>query len=123
MIRRGDAKAKRVRGMIRALDRYISGTQLGITLSSLALGWVGEPAVARTIEGAFAFLPGALATVLTHGVASAVAFAIITFLHIVLGELAPRAVALLFPEITSRWLAAPLIAFTVVTNPFIWLLK
>jgi len=123
MIRRGDAKAKRVRSVILALDRYISGTQLGITVTSLGLGWVGEPAVARTIEGVFAMLPAAAAAVLTHGIASAIAFAIITFLHIVLGELAPRAVALLYPELTSRWLAAPLIAFTVVTNPFIWLLK
>ncbi len=123
MIRRGDAKAKRVRSMIRALDRYISGTQLGITLASLGLGWVGEPAIARTLQGAFAILPAAAAAVLTHGLASAVAFAIITFLHIVLGELTPRAVALVHPEITSRWLAAPLIAFTVATNPFIWLLK
>lgn len=123
MIRRGDAKAKRVRSVIRALDRYISGTQLGITLSSLGLGWVGEPAIARTIEGAFAMLPAAAAAVLTHGLASAVAFAILTFLHIVLGELTPRAVALLYPERTSRWVVAPLIAFTVATNPFIWLLK
>jgi CBS domain containing-hemolysin-like protein len=123
MIRRGDAKAKRVRSVIRALDRYISGTQLGITLTSLGLGWVGEPAIARTLEGLFAALPGPAAVVLTHGIASAVAFAIITFLHIVLGELTPRAVALLYPEATSRWVAAPLIAFTVVTNPFIWLLK
>lgn len=123
MIRRGDAKAKRVRTVIRALDRYISGTQLGITLSSLGLGWVGEPAIARTIETAFAMLPAAAAAVLTHGIASAVAFAIITFLHIVLGELTPRAVALLYPEATSRWVVAPLMAFTVVTNPFIWLLK
>jgi len=123
MIRRGDAKAKRVRSIILALDRYISGTQLGITLTSLGLGWVGEPAIAHTLEGAFALLPSAAAVLLTHGIASAVAFAIITFLHIVLGELTPRAFALLYPETTSRWLAAPLIAFTVATNPFIWLLK
>jgi CBS domain containing-hemolysin-like protein len=123
MIRRGDAKAKRVRSIILALDRYISGTQLGITLTSLGLGWVGEPAIARTLEGAFTLLPAPAALLLTHGIASAVAFAIITFLHIVLGELTPRAYALLYPEETSRWLAAPLIAFTVATNPFIWLLK
>ena len=123
MIRRGDAKARRVRSVILALDRYISGTQLGITLSSLGLGWVGEPAIAATLRGAFAALPAPLDAVLTHGMASAVAFAIITFLHIVLGELTPRAVALLYPEDTGRWLAMPLIAFTVATNPFIWVLK
>jgi CBS domain containing-hemolysin-like protein len=123
MIRRGDAKAKRVRTVILALDRYISATQLGITAASLGLGWVGEPAIAGTISELFAVLPAPLDTILTHGVASATAFAIITFLHIVLGELAPRAVALLYPEATSRWLVAPLMAFTVATNPFIWFLK
>jgi CBS domain containing-hemolysin-like protein len=123
MIRRGDGKAKLVRRAIVSLDRYIGATQLGITLASLGLGWVGEPAVARTIEAAFAGLPEPFATVVTHGVAGAIAFAIITFLHIVLGELAPKALALLHPEQTSRWVAAPLIVFTVATNPFIWALN
>jgi CBS domain containing-hemolysin-like protein len=122
MIRRGDAKAKLARHAILALDRYISGTQLGITLASLGLGWVGEPAIAAVIERLFAPL-GPLAPIATHGVAGTVAFLCITFLHIVLGELTPRALALLYPETTSRWLAGPLIAFTVATNPFIWLLK
>jgi len=123
MIRRGDAKAKLARRVILALDRYISATQLGITLASLGLGWVGEPAIARTLMGLFATLPAPYDALITHGMASAIAFACITFLHIVLGELAPRALALIYPERTSRWVAAPLIAFTVVTNPFIWLLK
>lgn len=123
MIRRGDTKAKLARRAILALDRYISGTQLGITLASLGLGWVGEPAVAGTIEILFARLPAPLDVVLTHGVASTVAFLGITFLHIVLGELTPRALALLYPEEVATWVAGPLITFTVVTNPFIWLLK
>jgi CBS domain containing-hemolysin-like protein len=123
MIRRGDTKAKLARRAILALDRYISGTQLGITLASLGLGWVGEPAVAGTIEVLFARLPAPLDIVLTHGVASTVAFLGITFLHIVLGELTPRALALLYPEEVATWIAAPLIGFTVVTNPFIWFLK
>lgn len=123
MIRRGDAKAKLARRALLALDRSISGTQLGITLASLGLGWVGEPAIAHTIEGLFAALPGPLALVATHGVAVTLAFLLITFLDVVLGELAPKAIALLYPERTSRWLAGPLIAFTVATNPFIWVLK
>jgi CBS domain containing-hemolysin-like protein len=122
MIRRGDGKAKLARRAVLALDRYISGTQLGITLASLGLGWIGEPAIATAIQRGFAPL-GPLAPIATHGVAGTVAFMCITFLHIVLGELTPRALALLYPETTSRWLAGPLIAFTVVTNPFIWLLK
>ena len=123
MIRRGDAKAKLVRRAFLSLDRSIAGTQLGITAASLGLGWAGEPAVAHTIAAAFAGLPHPLALVLTHGAAAVLAFALITFLQIVLGELTPRAVALLYPEATSRWLAGPLIAWTVATNPFIWLVK
>lgn len=123
MIRRGDAKAKLARRAIQHLDRYISATQLGITLASLGLGWIGEPAVARTIEGAFAGLPEPWNVVAAHSVASTVAFALITFLHIVLGELTPKALALLYPELTSRWVAGPLILFTYATNPFIWALN
>jgi CBS domain containing-hemolysin-like protein len=123
MIRRGDAKAKLARRALLAIDRSISGTQLGITLASLGLGWVGEPAIARTLERLFAPLPAALAPLATHGVAGTLAFLFITFLHIVLGELTPKAVALLYPERTSSWVAAPLLAFTVATNPFIWLLR
>jgi CBS domain containing-hemolysin-like protein len=123
MIRRGDAKAKLARRAVTALDRYISGTQLGITLASLGLGWIGEPAVASTLEALFGGLGPPLSGIATHGAATAIAFLGITFLHIVLGELTPRALALLYPEQTSAWLAGPLIAFTVATNPFIWLLK
>jgi len=123
MIRRGDAKAKLARRAILALDRYISGTQLGITLTSLGLGWVGETTVAAALQRAFGGLPAPFDAILTHGVATTVAFMAITFLHIVLGELSPRALALLYPERVARWVAGPLIAFTTVTNPFIWLLK
>src|SRR5215210_7308055 len=111
MARAGDRKARLARRAVQSLDRYISATQLGITLASLGLGWIGEPALAGLIGGTFAALPDPLDAVATHGVASAIAFAIITVLHIVLGELVPKAVALLFPETVSSWLAAPLIGF------------
>lgn len=123
MAQTGDRKARAARKVIRSIDRYISGTQLGITVASLGLGWIGEPAVASTLENAFGILPAPLDAIATHGVAIVVAFLFITFLHIVLGELAPKAVALMHPEATSRWLAAPLIAFTTATNPFIWVLN
>ncbi|HEX7336823.1 MAG TPA: hemolysin family protein [Gemmatimonadales bacterium] len=114
MARAGDRKARLARRAVQHLDRYISATQLGITLASLGLGWIGEPALAGLIEGAFRWMPGALASIATHGVASAIAFIIITILHIILGELVPKAVALLFPEQTSAWLAAPLMGFAWV---------
>lgn len=106
----GDGKARLARKAVQSLDRYISATQLGITLASLGLGWIGEPALASVVSGGFAWLPERAATILTHGVASAVAFAIITVLHIVLGELMPKALAIRHPEETSRWVAGPLIA-------------
>jgi CBS domain containing-hemolysin-like protein len=123
LVRRGDAKAKLANRALQSLDRYISGTQLGITVASLGLGWIGEPAVAGAIGSLFHDLPAPFNVMATHAVAGTIAFLIITFLHIVLGELAPKALALLHPEETSRWVAAPLILFTEATNPFIWLLN
>ncbi len=121
--RRGDLKAKLALKAIQSIDRYISATQLGITVASLGLGWIGEPAVAGAISAIFHDLPAPFDAIATHTVASIIAFLIITFLHIVLGELAPKALALLHPEATSRWVAAPLMGFTVATNPFIWVLN
>jgi CBS domain containing-hemolysin-like protein len=111
MIRRGDKKAAVAKKAISSLDRYISATQLGITLASLGLGWIGEPALAGLIETMFSWLPATLATLASHTVAVAVAFAIITALHIILGELVPKALALLYPESVSRWVAGPLVVF------------
>ena len=116
MGRGGDRKARLARRAVQSLDRYISATQLGITLASLGLGWIGEPALAGLIEGGFRWLPGTLATIATHGVASAIAFIIITILHIILGELVPKAVALLYPEEVSAWLAAPLMGFAWIMS-------
>jgi CBS domain containing-hemolysin-like protein len=123
MVRRGDSKARVARQAIQSLYRSISATQLGITLASLALGWIGEPALAGLFRHAFASLPAPLDAIASHGVAAATAFIAITFLHIVLGELAPKALALRHPEQTSRWVAGPLFLFATATNPFIWLLN
>ena len=111
MARSGDRKARLARRAVQSLDRYISATQLGITLASLGLGWIGEPALAGLIENGFSWLPSSVATIATHGVASAIAFMIITVLHIILGELVPKAISLLYPEVVSTWLAAPLMGF------------
>ncbi len=123
MIRGGDGKARVVKKALESLDRYISGTQLGITAASLGLGWIGEPTIAGTLEHVFAGLPRPFDAIATHGVAAGIAFGVITFLHVVLGELIPKGLALMHPEQTSRWVTPPLILFTVVTNPFIWLLN
>ena len=114
MARSGDGKARLARRAVQSLARYISATQLGITLASLGLGWIGEPALAGLIRGGFAWLPAPLSSIATHGVASAIAFVIITMLHITLGELVPKAVALVRPEDVSRWVIVPLIGFAWV---------
>ncbi|HEY7490535.1 MAG TPA: hemolysin family protein, partial [Candidatus Tectomicrobia bacterium] len=105
------------------LDDCISATQLGITLASLALGWIGEVTLATLLVYIFADLPAPFAALATHTVAGTLAFAGITFLHIVLGELTPKSLALLHPERISRWVAPPLLVFTDVFWPAIWLLN
>jgi CBS domain containing-hemolysin-like protein len=119
----GDRKASLALRAMTHLDDYISGTQLGITLASLALGWIGEATLATLFIHIFHGLPPPFARLATHTVAGTIAFACITFLHIVLGELAPKSLALLHPEHLSRWVTQPLMVFTYVFWPAIWLLN
>ncbi len=123
MIRRGDGKAKLARRAVLSLNRMISATQLGITAASLGLGWLGEPAVAQLLRGVFEFLPSPADRMAEHGFASLLAFVAITFLHITLGELTPKALGLVWPERVAGWTAGPLLFFSYATNPFIWLLN
>lgn len=120
---RGKRGAQIALHAIRHLDRYISGTQLGITLASLALGWFGEETLAAVLMQVFEGLPAPWDVVAGHGVAATTAFVGITFLHIVLGELAPKSLALLFPERVGLWVAGGLVVFSRVLAPFIWLLN
>lgn len=96
------------------LDQYIAACQFGITLASLALGWVGEPAIAHIFLGFFSGIDDATAIVSAHTLASGISFALITSMHIVLGELAPKGVALQRPEVTALWVSRPMTIFTVV---------
>ena len=112
-----------VRDAIEKLDDSIAATQLGITFSSLALGWLGEPALAHLVHPMFEALPGDWSYALTHGAAVVLAFMIITFLHVVLGELAPKAIALERAEDVALVVAAPLLVFGRVFRPFIHLMN
>ena len=124
MASEGDRGAKAAQQAIRQLDRYLSGTQLGITLASLGLGWIGEPALAGMVDSALALVGVHAPAGAAHTVAGVVtAFLIITFLHIVFGELAPKSLALFRPEGVSRWVARPLMLFGRAMTPFIWSLN
>lgn len=116
----GSLRAKMARKLTKRLDAYLSATQLGITLASLALGWIGEPAFHHLIEP---FMRKYGAEAYAKSVSATVAFVIISILHIVLGELAPKSIAIQKPVGTSLWVAHLLHAFYVVTYPAIWLLN
>jgi CBS domain containing-hemolysin-like protein len=104
-------------------DSYIAATQLGITMASIGLGWIGEPALASLIEPAMIMLPAGMATATAHSMAVIAAFAVITGLHIVLGELAPKTVALERAETTALWVVKPTELFMRVFWPFIRVLN
>ena len=123
LIAEGSRMAVTVRRALADPEAYIAATQLGITMASLGLGWIGEPALASMFEPAFSFLPAGLSAAGAHSVAVAIAFAIITALHIVLGELAPKSIALQHAEKTSLYVAKPTELFLKTCRPFIWLLN
>jgi len=121
-VQAGQRRAKVARHMIRHLDRYLSATQLGITLASLGLGWVGEPAFAWLVGPLVRPFAGGNPDII-HSASLTISFLVITMLHIVLGELAPKWVAIGKSEGTALWVALPLFLFFKVTYPAIWLLN
>ena len=118
----GQRRAKLVRHMIRHLDAYLSATQLGITLASLALGWIGEPAFAWIIHPLIAPVVGHNPQLL-HSITVTMSFLVITILHIVLGEQAPKTVAIRKAEGTAMLVSFPLYFFYKATYPAIWVLN
>jgi len=123
MVRRGDRKARTVRKALHDLYRQLSAAQLGITVASILLGYVAEDTVAHLFRDWFLALPQSLDFLTRGGIASVTAVAVISFLHVVFGEQAPKAWAITHPEATSRWVAAPLILFSWITRPFTELLN
>lgn len=119
LVNAGRHNASALKRAVDNLDANLAATQLGITISSLALGWVGEPALAHLIEPLLSALPGPLATVGSHAFAVAISFIIITTLHIVLGELAPKSLALQRSETTALWVVRPLGLFLLLLRPAI----
>src|SRR5437879_1258979 len=107
LIAEGHRGARAVRRAVSAPDRYIAATQLGITMASLGLGWIGEPALASMIERPIEFLPPYVAAATAHTIAVAIAFTTITAVEIVFGELTPKCIALERSEMTAMGVVSP----------------
>ncbi|MBN1337011.1 MAG: HlyC/CorC family transporter [Deltaproteobacteria bacterium] len=123
LVAEGRPHARAVERMGKDLNTFLSATQLGITMTSLALGWIGEPAVARLFVPFLGFLPDRWGEVGAHGLATALAFATVTMLHIVLGELAPKNLALQHTEKSALAVAPPLEILTILFRPAIIVLN
>ncbi|WP_349262703.1 hemolysin family protein [Allocoleopsis sp.] len=121
----GDVQAQTVQSLQRSIERLLSTTQIGITLSSLALGWIGETTMAVLVASGIAQLPlpPGVSQVMAHSLAIPITFFLIAYLQIVLGELCPKSVALLYSEQLARFLGPPSLAIARFFNPFIWILN
>jgi CBS domain containing-hemolysin-like protein len=118
----GSSRAKMARRITKRLDSYLSATQLGVTLASLALGWVGEPAFAQLIQPFFSRY-GPFSVSIAHSIAATLAFVVITTLHIIFGELGPKYIAIGKPLGTALWTSHGLRVFYIVAFPAIWFLN
>jgi CBS domain containing-hemolysin-like protein len=123
LVSEGNTRAKYALSVTRKLDAYLSATQLGITLASLGLGWIGEGAISTLLIEPLLSLMNIDSPALVHSISFVISFAIITFLHIVLGELAPKSFAIRKSEAASLWVSVPLMIFYKIFQPIIWLLN
>jgi CBS domain containing-hemolysin-like protein len=123
MVRSGDRLAHFAVRASSNISRILSASQLGVTLASLGLGWVAESAVGEVFEHLFANLPFAIEVSMRLTLAATVALVLVTYLHVVFGELVPKAAALNHPEVLARWLAPPLLFFAWITTPFTYFLN
>ena len=119
----GNKFAKKSEHIINNLDAYLSATQLGITLASLGLGWIGEPVVSKILTAILSSLNISITPDMLHSISLPTGFVIITVLHIVFGELAPKSIAIRKSEHTTLAIAYPLHIFFIVFRPFIWLMN
>lgn len=123
LVEKGNISAQDVKKALENPDKVIAATQLGITLASLGLGWIGEPALSHLIEPVVNFFPLDLQSGVSHSLSAGLAFVMITFLHVVVGELAPKSIALQNPEGTSLIVARPTLWSETLFKPFIWALN
>lgn len=125
LVEAGDIQAIAVENLQRSIERLLSTTQLGITLSSLALGWIGESTIVELIEKWLKSLPlpGETSLLLAHSFSIPIAFFLIAYLQIVLGELCPKSLAILYSEQMAKFLSPSIKAIIRIFRPFIWILN
>ncbi|MBN1312458.1 MAG: HlyC/CorC family transporter [Anaerolineae bacterium] len=125
LVAREVPRARAVHKAVADPDRFIAATQLGITLASLGLGWIGEPALAHLIDPIIELIPipASWTDLTAHGISAAIGFGLITFIHVVVGELTPKSIALQRAEQTSLYVAPPMILVEWIFKPAIWLLN
>jgi CBS domain containing-hemolysin-like protein len=119
----GSRVGKMAKNIVHNLDGYLAATQLGITLASLGLGWVGEGVMHTIFQNMFISFNLNVSDAVIHSASTITAFAIITIMHIVFGELAPKSLAIQRPVATTLFISIPLQIFYVVLKPFIWALN
>ena len=119
----GNFSARVALEALKDLDKFIAAVQLGVTISSIGLGWVGEATVVRMILPLFSFLPSNYQVSTAHSVSITIAFVLITVLHVVIGELMPKSIALQYPEKTSLFVALPMKLLTNLFSPLIIMLN
>src|ERR1700685_3416987 len=123
LIQAGRIGARIVQRLHQHLDEVVNGVQLGITMVSLTLGWIGEPMVARLVEGLQFVHEVPHAAVYAHGIAMVIAFSLITYLHVLLGELVPKTLALQRSEQIALAVAAPMEGFLTLTRPLLFFMR
>jgi CBS domain containing-hemolysin-like protein len=123
MTRSGDRLARFALRASSNISLILSASQLGVTLSSLGLGWVAEETVGEIFVDLFGYLPFAIEMSVRLTLGAALALVVVTYLHVVFGELTPKAAALNHPEALAKWLAPPLLFFAWITTPFTYVLN
>jgi CBS domain containing-hemolysin-like protein len=122
LVAEGNMTARLARHLLNSPDRFIAASQLGITMASLALGWIGEDTIARIVEPPLYQLINAWSVPAAHALGTGISFALITYMHIVLGEQVPKTVAIRYGEPSILFVARPMDAFYRIFRPFIWFL-
>jgi putative hemolysin len=123
LAKQGVAAAKTVEAVKNKIDRYIAATQLGVTLATLGLGWAAEPALADLLWPLFQNWSAPWNLVSTHSIAATLAFLLITYMHVVFGELLPKTLALQSADRVSLWVVRPLVVFAKLTRPLLVLMS